>query len=328
MAYFQALTLMLTGLTFFPAQVKAQDANIAKAVELRPGILIHPTLDVAYVMTPEGITALDIATGNKLWTSNAAGKPLTLAGNLLISLVEPTTVGNRLELVALDIQKNGQPVVRSVTDLPAGVRVSVGGTVEGAFTIDAYPSNDGAIIDWIFRPMPRRGLEDDPDDKEEKERAGAAPNRPPARPSVMNGTFRLSLRTGSVTQQDNARLSLPPQQRKLVLRKISNREERYESMDGHHVVTSEWLGDYRAWEQYLWTVYERSTARRLGSFRRRNSFDRFVVRDSLVILETTPFTRVGAPKEPAKLRAINLVNGKEAWSLEVRELVYRGPFPP
>lgn len=327
-AYCQALALMLTGLSFFPAQVRAQEAGITKAVAFRPGILLHPTLDVAYVMTPGGISALDIATGKTQWTSDAAGRPLTLAGNLLISLVEPAARRNRLELVALDIQKDGKTVVRSVTDLPADVKVSVGDTPEGTFTIEAYPSNDSAIIDWTFWPIPRRGLRDDPDEEEEKKPTDATPNRLLARPSVMNGTFRMSLRTGAVTQQDNTKLSLPPQQRKLVLSRISDREERYESMDGRHVVKSEWGGDYRVWDQYVWTVYERSTDRRLGAFRSHNSFNPFVVRDSLVILETTPFTRIGAPKEPAKLRAISLGNGQEVWSMEVREIIYRGSFPP
>ena len=83
-------------------------------------------------------------------------------------------------------------------------------------------------------------------------------------------------------------------------------------MDGRHVLASQRVADDRVWEKYLWTVYERSNGRRLGEFRAHNAFNLFVVRNSLVIFETTPFARLGSPEEPAKLRAISLGNGREA----------------
>ena len=63
--------------------------------------------NVAYAMTPEGVAAIDLASGAKRWTSNAAAKPLAIAGNRLISQVEPRTRTNRLELVLLDTRERG-----------------------------------------------------------------------------------------------------------------------------------------------------------------------------------------------------------------------------
>src|SRR5215213_9836792 len=126
-----ALALTLASLSFFPVRAKAQvDSNASDGIELRPGLLIHPTLNVAYVMTPGGVAAVDIATGNKQWTSSAAALPLALAGNLLISQVEPRGVTNRLEVVALDLQRRGEPAARGTTELPDDVKVSVGESVE------------------------------------------------------------------------------------------------------------------------------------------------------------------------------------------------------
>lgn len=321
-----ALTLALAGLSFSPAPATAQSDDNAVGVELRPGILFHPTLDVVYVMTPDGIAALDIATGNKQWTSKAAARPLTLVGNLLISLAESATAWNQLELVALDIQKRGEPVLRGVTELPAGVLITASKTVEGTFDIVARPSADSVDIYWSFQPVRRERFKEDLDDAEV-----GKPRRSPDKPSATIGRLQMSLKTGTLTKQGDAR-SGPPwprRQRTLLLNKDRERREaRYESMDGRHVLASQRVADDRVWEKYLWTVYERRSGRRLGEFRAHNSFNLFVVRDSLVIFETTPFERLGSPKEPAKLRALSLDNGREAWGVEVREIVYRGPLPP
>ena len=102
----------------------------------------------------------------------------------------------------------------------------------------------------------------------------------------------------------------------------------YESADGRHVLASERVGNDRVWEKYRWTVYERSTGRLVGEFRTHVAFAPFVVREALLFYETTPYKLGTATEEPAKLRAVNLRTGQAVWSVEVREIVYRGPFPP
>jgi hypothetical protein len=102
----------------------------------------------------------------------------------------------------------------------------------------------------------------------------------------------------------------------------------YESADGRHVLVSERVGDDRVWEKYHWTVFDRATRRQVGEARVHVSFQPFVVRDSVLVYETTPFTRAGANEEPAKLRGLSLETGEELWSVPVRETVWRGPLPP
>ncbi|HYY55987.1 MAG TPA: hypothetical protein VE842_01585 [Pyrinomonadaceae bacterium] len=330
-----ALAFTLVSLSLFHERAKAQGDDNADGVELRPGLLIHPTLNVAYVMTPDGVAAVDIATGSKQWTTNAAAKPLALAGNLLISQVEPRTAGNRLELVALDIQRRGAPTVRGATEMPANVRVSIGETLQGTFLIEAHPVANNVLLDWSFRRVPRRGMRGKSEDPEQMKSRDAEPLGQGLRQvetTTTGGELRMSLSTGAVTRQDSRTLSLNTQKSRpnvLLSERVSDEgESRYESADGLHILASERVADDRVWDKYRWTVYERSTGRRLGEFRTHLSFNPFVVRDSLVIFETTPFVLRGAPTEPAKLRAFSLSNGREAWSVEVREIVYRGPYPP
>lgn len=331
-----ALALTLAGLSAFPVRAGAQvDADASDGVELRPGLLIHPTLDVAYVMTPGGVAAVDIATGNKQWTSNAAALPLALAGNLLVSQVEPRGFTNRLEVVALDVRRRGEPAVRGTIELPEDVKVVVGESPEGTFLLEARTAADSVRLDWSFERVPLRGL------IEESEVPGLAASpgaqtlgqeRSQREARITSGGLRLSLSTGAMTRQEGAALgALERKVRVAALlseRVADDGETRYASADGRHILASARVADDRVWDKYRWTIYERSSGRRLGEFRTHLAFNPFVVRDSNVIFETTPFVLRGAPPEPAKLRAYSLRSGRETWNVEVRELVYRGPYPP
>jgi hypothetical protein len=329
------LVLAASVLSSFPPPSNAQRDDNADGVELRPGLLIHPTLNVAYVMTPEGIAAVNIATGAKQWTSNAAAKPLAVTGNLLISQVEPKTAANELELVALNVQQQGQPTVRGVTELPSGVRVSIGETLKGTFEIDAQPSAGSVFVNWNFKPVRRRGIKDevstDAKNEAQSDAKNTRLNQRVSNQSTTEGALRMNIKTGAMTRQRNSTLKVLtlPQRTLTLSEKIANAPPaQFESADGLHILASERVGDDRVWDKYRWTVYERSTGRRVGEFRTHISFAPFVIRNSLALFETTPFRRRGAPPEPAKLRAVSLTTGQEVWGVEVREIAYRGPFPP
>ncbi|MGH7712862.1 MAG: hypothetical protein ACREOG_16350, partial [Gemmatimonadaceae bacterium] len=174
---------------------------------------------------------------------------------------------------------------------------------------------------WTFLPEPRRGI----DDEQDTLTRGVA-----ARPVLRRGALRLRVSTGALTTLDTNRVA-PPREPRWILpqdAKVSGAAPtQYESADGRHIVASERVADDRVWDKYRWTVYERA-GRRLGEIRSHISFTPFVVRDSLVVFETTPYERAGQPAEPAKLRAVSVTTGREVWSVPVRENVFRGPFPP
>ncbi|HEY0171178.1 MAG TPA: hypothetical protein VGB98_09150 [Pyrinomonadaceae bacterium] len=342
-----ALGLMLGALPLFPARAAAQKEDTSGGVELRPGLLIHPTLDVAYVMTPQGVAAIDIATGTKKWDSTAAAKPLTLAKNLLISQADSRNDGNLLVLVGLDVEGRGSPSLRGTTDLPGSVKISVGETPDGKFDLTARPSANAVLLTWAFDPATARGR--DEERRVVKVETNPAEGEPqPFRNSRLlkqletqtstAGGLLMSLTTGQVTHQATPQDSFlrlqvdePPPRRILSAGEkvaAAAAATQYVSADGRHVLASERIGDDRIWEKYRWTVYERRTGRRLGELQTHLAFSPFVVRGALVIFETTPFTRRGERPEPAKLRAYSLITGREAWSVTVREIVYRGPFPP
>lgn len=309
--------------------VAAAQAGAAQPVMrgvLRPGIVIDAVAGVAYLMKPGGgISAIDLASGATRWTTNAGDKPLALTGNLLVAQVDSRTATNRLELVTLRTDAAGRQAVRARATLPEGVRVSTGETLDGMFHLTAQPSGSDVILGWRFVPLSKRGMEESEDSLTRREQLVA-------RPMVRRGALRLRLGTGVLTALDTTQVP-PPREPRWILpadSKLSGADaasQQYESADARHVLASERVADDRVWDKYRWTIYERG-GRRLGELRAHISFTPFVVRDSLVVYETTPYMRAGQAPEPAKLRAFSLATGREVWSVEVREVVHRGPYPP
>ena len=319
--------IVLTGLVVlspFFAIVKGQQT--ATPTTLRPGIVIDPTANIAFAMTPEGIAAIDLVSGAKRWTSNAAAQPLAIADNRLLSQVEPRTPSNRLELAVLDTRERGATTVRGVAELPSFVRVAIGQTLEGRFEAEARLVANSVIVGWRFESQPLRGALQEPE-------SGVPVVEAQARAAAQRsaeGALQVDLTTGAISPAD-ASLARRASARRWLLttgEKISGASPtQYESADGRHVMASERIADDKTWAKYRWTVFERSTNRRVGEFQTHVAFAPFVVRNSILVYETTPYIRAGR-EEPAKLRGVNLATGQEAWSVEVRELEYRGPFPP
>jgi hypothetical protein len=319
--------VMAAGL-FLPTAARAQRDTTA-GVALRPGLVIHPGQGVAYVMAAAGgIAAVDLTSGATRWTSSEGGRPLALVGSVLLAQVDPKSAGNHLELVGLNTRERGARTVRSTVTLAPGVRVSLGETLQGDFSLDARPVGGDVLLNWSFVPVPRQGMPDPVDTLDVLRLKGRT-----GRPARVRGALRMNLATGQTKRVDTATVPEPPTKRwilppgeKLVAAGAATTQ--YESADGRHIVASERLDDDRVWAKYRWTVYERGSGRRLGEFRTHLSFTPFVVRDSLLVYETTPYAVGSEEGQPAKLRAINLTTGQEAWSVAVRETVYRGPFPP
>jgi hypothetical protein len=148
------------------------------------------------------------------------------------------------------------------------------------------------------------------------------------------GALRVNLTTGAVSTADASTgdvsfiEQLSARNWLALDKKISGAPPtQYESADKRHIMASERVADDKTWAKYRWIVFDRATNKRIGEFRTHLAFAPFVVRDSTLIYETTPYVNAGK-SEPAKLRGVNLANGQETWNVEVREVSFRGPYPP
>jgi hypothetical protein len=294
------------------------------AFTLREGIVVDTARGVAYVMTPEGgVAAVDTTNGALRWRSMEAAKPLAIVGSALVAQVEPKTLAARgaLELVVLNDDQRGALGQRSASKLPDGVRVSIGDTLEGTFRAVARASDGRAVVSWSFVPQTLGGMAPDVRD----EGRGIVESRAP--PKRLAGVVSVDVSNGSARTLDAAPEKLP-------IWIVSRREidakagTQYESADGKHILLSERIGDDRTFEKYRWTAFDRATKRKLGELRMHLSFSPFVIRDSILVYWTTPYATSAGKDEPAKLRGVHLASGREAWSVPVREVVWRDSLPP
>ena len=79
---------------------------------------MDPAAAKLYMMNERGgIDRVSVTSGELLWSSTEAAKPLVLYGDLLVAQVESATA-NRLEIVLLDVL-SGDRSMEFLIDLPA-----------------------------------------------------------------------------------------------------------------------------------------------------------------------------------------------------------------
>src|SRR5436305_1787854 len=113
------LIVLATGIFSMSPHPAVGQESANHSVELRPGVVIDPDRRVAYLMNPKGgIDALNLAHGERIWSTNEAAKPLVLVGDLLVSQTEPSSADNVLRIVALDTKQGGRQAVAKAVELP------------------------------------------------------------------------------------------------------------------------------------------------------------------------------------------------------------------
>ena len=69
---------------------------------------------VGYVASADGqIGAIDLASGKLLWVTDVASRPLVITGDRLVAQSYVEGKPNALRIVALDVTRNGAPILTS-----------------------------------------------------------------------------------------------------------------------------------------------------------------------------------------------------------------------
>jgi hypothetical protein len=302
-------------------------------------------------MSPQGgIVALDLAGGKLVWHSRAAAKPLTVSGDLLVSQAEPTQADQALRIVTLNTRANGAPVAATEVPLPSGVQPMIDKTANRAFNTFAQPIADEAAVSWEFVQQPLRGVppgamevlpgEEAPPQARATSAGIEAPavvmDEPGGGPTVLRATVRVNPASGVVTSLEAphepiaAPAAIDPGVPPAATAILGIPEPQFLSADGHHVMSSERV-DEKAWDKYVWTIFDRATSKRLGQVRTHLSYAPFFVNDSRIVYQTEPYAlRVGDTfvEEPLQIRAADLDTGQRVWSQPVRDTTDRNPPPP
>jgi hypothetical protein len=316
--------------------------------ELSPGIVVDTDRSEAYVMSPAGgIVALDLAQGTPMWHSREAAKPLTVSGDLLVSQAEPVQSDQALRIVSLNTRAGGASVAKAEVPLPSGVQPMIERAAHSAFNTFAQPIADDAAISWEFVQEPLRGIPPGAMEvlpgEEVPPQAYAMPleadviptvaEEPGGGPTIVRATVRLNPVDGTVTaveaaHETAAAAAVLADSAPTTVPGIP--EPQFLSADGRHVMSSE-RTDESAWDKYVWTIFERESANRLGQIRAHVSYAPFFVTDSRVVYQTDPYAlRIGdnLVEEPLQIRAVDLQTGERLWSQPVRNTTDRTPPPP
>jgi len=149
---------------------------------------------------------------------------------------------------------------------------------------------------------------------------------------VTGGAFRMNLNSGAVETTDMTFLKTTPSGAVRAGEKPgSNAEGQILSADGKTFVISRQTSDDSVFEKYTLTVYDRRTGTELGQFQSHVAFVPFFVIERRIVFAAAPYVRrtaTGLIEKPRSVEMKDLTTGKLMWSFEVRDDIYRGPFPP
>lgn len=297
--------------------VCASSVGWAQSLELRQGVVVDLDAGRVYVMRPDNsVEAMRIDDGASLWRAGDAGQPLAVSGNVLLTASAPVGGGPELELSAYDAGSGAVSFTSDVA-LPEGVRALMGNTMSSSFSAKAIPVGDEVYISWSYVNFPRRGmLEEEP---------AEAPT-PTTGALVYDTGSRESTAVQPEALPETVRSAMMP-----TAGEASPSAGERQSIDGRHTLRSERIADNNTWDNYRWTIVDNSTGGVVGRMRSHLASVPFVIEDSKIVFEAGPHARrvEGAMQEqPLRVQAVDLTSGENVWSRDVRDMAYRGPFPP
>lgn len=357
------LALAWTVLTLLATPAAAQLGSF----ELVPGVVVDQGRETLYLMTPEGaVEKLSVTSGNSLWTSPHAAKPLGLFQGHVISQVDGVDSMTGLEIALLNAADGSVVGQRLKTTLPSGVRSSIDDRLGLTFEARARVLNEVPYVTWVETRRYSKGVAPPPGTLLVQEQTAAYRMDTQARrllavdPALLNSSPQppagvLTTATGgfaeppaaageviAATEVLGAMVSPAP---RIVLKRwhrssgvaLPDQELfrgshilQYRSSDGLHLLVSERVAP-RDFDEYEWSVFSLETGRLVGRLRSHRSHASFFVTGPIIVFEEPPYSRSVAGElveQPRRLRAAILGSGSEVWERSLRDTAYRGLFPP
>jgi hypothetical protein len=340
----------------------------ASAFELRPGVVIDLEHGKAYLMNPQrGIDAIELSSGQPLWSTTVAAKPLALFDERLVAQAETSGDAARvLPIVVLDTKRDGDVAFKTSLPLPAGIVASVDEGLGTSFAASAGVEQGQLAVWWTFSQRTVSGVVRSGPPRECKEegagwidaKTGNVDPLTPGQamklehdrstlgklpsmggPGVLEsqpqrvGDFVIAtqLRGSSertIIKRWNAGSRAPLPDIELAPEfSVAN-----PSADGRYLLTRKAAGaDASGWQSYIWSVYSLASGQQAAEIRMPTSAAPFFLWQSILVYESRPYGRLVNGKwlqEPLELRAVNIKSGSEVWKRPLRDTAYRGPLPP
>lgn len=321
---------LLTGL-LVPGVSMAQTSGAFPA--LHDGVVVDAASGAAYVMSPTGgIDAIEISTGNLMWKSRAAVKPLLVDKGTLVAQAQSPSPRGEFLIVALDT-KAGRAQGKVQVKLPDGIRARLVDSPSKSFRAKAFASAEGdVVVTW--------------ESQGDQTLQGAVPPAREAAPSAEEG-FASQAAAARAAQTQNtgaARLNFAagravavPYERAKALQAATEKAaapldlRRLASIDGRHILRSESSPEGSLWMPYRWTITDASSGTTIATIDAPVSMAPFVVSGSQLFYVAQPSARREGNRlveEPLRLRSLDLTTGNAMWEKAVVDSTYEGILPP
>lgn len=127
-------------------------ANSAAVFELMPGVVIDRESDLIFTMqSGNRVEAFSLTTGESIWSSEEAEKPLWVANDTLYAQTETRSSTGDLSVIALDT-RSGRPVPGAFEILlPTGVEPFIDQERAKSFAIQMRSDALDLVVTWFYR---------------------------------------------------------------------------------------------------------------------------------------------------------------------------------
>ncbi|MEM8962488.1 MAG: hypothetical protein AAGD38_13475 [Acidobacteriota bacterium] len=295
----------------------------AQTALLGDGVVVDTERATAYTMNLSGgIDAVDLASGNTLWTSDVAARPIAMTDRGLLAQAQPSAAG---ELALRVIDPTGVAVASHAVALRGGVWATVQDSNKVSFRISAVPGDGAVSLNWTSSVSNLEGALQSPED-------GLAPGDlvPDTRANGFTrqeGSLELDLASGAISNAIATRNATPValSEGQFVTTREAGRQ--FLSADGQHVMVSKLVSLI---EGYQWTIYTRG-GERLGELQHRFSAAPFVVIDGTIVFRSEPFgARIGDEivEELLAVRGVALGTGASLFTRNIGTAQFQGEYAP
>lgn len=294
------------------------------AVELAPGVWVDDDAQRVFLSNPAGLPeARESSDGRLLWTGEEQARLLIPVDAQWLALGQAGRHGWGVLLV-ID-GATGKVQDRIAFDLPEGVSAAVTAEPMRSFDIRAEELGGSVRLHWSYQARPLRGallVEDNTAVASEGvELQGVVDVQ-------LGGARMVALPRIDIEPQPLGRApNLPPEQRIAGLG-----ERQFRSSDDAHVLAPHAREDDTFGTVWQWRFASRSEGVLEGSIEQPFALAPFLMREGRLLYQAPPMGYAKSTGEwqehGQRLVMFDLADGRELWSAELLDRVFRGALPP
>jgi hypothetical protein len=280
-------------------------------------VLDRVNAQVLLMRASGGMEAIDLRSGQTRWTSTEADLPVLANEDQLLALRSPAEAGV-LQVAFIDLA-TGQTRAQQSAPLPRQAMALIDDRLGQRFDIAVRRDAEG--FDWYYEARHVSGAKRAP-----APAPNGAENKQVPAASAYSGHVSVDFQTAKLaTSTATVAKALDVAAVELAAPKATG-ARRFRSGSGLSILASERMESL----DYRWQLSQHDGSQ-LGELSSEYSYLPFEVHDG-ILLFTTPLRvrsdKAGLNVEGPTLVAFDLAKGMRIWTREIRDTVYRGPYPP